>query len=71
MDGPLIGAARAVVDELNCVLTRASRRLLYSSQLRDAAESVSANIREGMGRRKGPEREQFWAIRARFGGGGG
>src|SRR5687768_8495138 len=60
MDGALIGAARAVVDELNRLLSRAPRRLLYSSQLREAAQSISANIREGWGRRKGPEREQFW-----------
>ena len=60
MDGPLIGAARAVVDELNRLLGRAPRRLLYSSQLRSAAQSISANIREGLGRRKGPDREHFW-----------
>ena len=60
MDGPLIGAARAVVDELNKLLDCRPQRLLYRSQLRDAAESISANVREGMGRRKGPDREQFW-----------
>jgi four helix bundle protein len=60
MEGPLIGAARAVVDELDRLLGHAPRRLLYSSQLRESAQSITANIREGMGRRKGPEREQFW-----------
>jgi four helix bundle protein len=60
MDGALLGAARAVVDELNRLLGGTSPRLLYSAQLRDAAESIPANIREGMGRRKGAEREQFW-----------
>ena len=57
MDRALLGAARAVVDELNRLLA-GPRRLLYSSQLREAAESIPANIREG--RRKGPDREQFW-----------
>lgn len=59
MEGPLLGAARAVVDELNRLLA-GPRRLLYASQLGDAAQSIPANIREGMGRRKGPDREQFW-----------
>ena len=60
MHGALLGALRAVVDELNRLLAGTARRRLYSSQLRDAAESIPANIREGMGRRQGPEREQFW-----------
>jgi four helix bundle protein len=59
MDGALLGAARAVVDELNRLLGVRPPRLLYSSQLREAAQSIPANIREGMGRRKGAEREQF------------
>ena len=62
MQGALLGVARAVVDELNHLLGGTTRRLLYSAQLRDAAESIPANIREGMGRRKGPEREHFWRI---------
>ena len=60
MEGALIGAARAVVDELNRLQSRSPRRLLYSAQLRESAESIPANIREGFGRRKGPDREQFW-----------
>src|SRR5687767_14228498 len=60
MERVLLGAARAVVDELNRLLDRKPRRLLYSSQLRLAAQSIPANIREGLGRRKGPDREQFW-----------
>ena len=55
-----MGAARAVVDEVNDLIDRSRRRLIYTSQLREAAQSIPANIREALGRRHGPEREQFF-----------
>ena len=56
---PLIHAARAVVDEVNRLVDRPpGRRLLHTAQLREAVQSIAANIREALGRR-GPERENF------------
>jgi four helix bundle protein len=34
--------------------------LIHRSQLRDAAQSIAANIREGMGRKPGAERNQAY-----------
>jgi four helix bundle protein len=55
----LLDAARAIVDGVNNMMARSRRRLLYDVQLRDAVGSIAANIREGYGRRRGPERKQF------------
>jgi four helix bundle protein len=57
---PLIGAARAVADEVNELIDGSRRRLIHTPQLREAAQSIPANIREALGRRRGPEREQFF-----------
>lgn len=59
---PLIHAARAVSDETTQLLDRSPRRFVHATQLRDAAQSIPANIREAMGRRRGPEREQYFRI---------
>jgi len=56
----VLDAARAVVDEVNELLASSRPRLLYDVQLRDAAESIAANIREAYGRRRGAERNQFF-----------
>jgi four helix bundle protein len=65
------------VDDINQLLKR--RRLPNAGQLRDAAESITANIQEGLGRDEGPDRNQFFRfarasseetnerLRARFG----
>ena len=55
----LLEAARAVADEVN-VLLRPKNRLIHRAQLRDSAQSVPANIREGMGRDRGPHRNQAY-----------
>jgi four helix bundle protein len=52
-------AARLVVDEVNSLLDSSSR-ILASGQLRDSAESITANLREAYGRKAGPERNQFF-----------
>ena len=53
----VLDAARMVVDDINRLLT--SRRLPNARQIRDAAESITANIQEGFGRDAGPDRNQF------------
>lgn len=55
-DLAVLDAADQVVDEVNRLIDASPRRLIYATQLREAAQSVSANISEGFGRGKGPER---------------
>ena len=52
----VLDAARMVVDDINRLL---KRRLPNARQVREAAESITANIQEGFGRDAGPERNQF------------
>ena len=56
----VLEAARAVADEINKLLGNRKLSLIHRSQLRDAAESITANIREGMGRKPGPDRNQAY-----------
>jgi four helix bundle protein len=53
----VLDCARMVVDDINQLLNR--RRLPNTAQLRDAAESITGNIKEGFGRDPGPDRNQF------------
>jgi four helix bundle protein len=46
-----------VEDDINQLLKK--RRMPNTRQLREAAESISANIQEGFGRDAGPDRNQF------------
>jgi four helix bundle protein len=61
MTNPLrvLDAARSVVDDLNRLLDAPSQRLLHEDQLRKCSESITANIREAIGRQPGKERHQF------------
>ncbi|MEX2179799.1 MAG: four helix bundle protein, partial [Gemmatimonadaceae bacterium] len=61
MPNPLrvLDAARSVADNVNELADLARPRLLHDKQLREAAGSIAANIREGYGRRPGAERNQF------------
>ena len=52
----VLDAARMVVDDVNHLL---KSRLPNASQIREAAESMTANIQEGFGRDAGPDRNQF------------
>ena len=52
----VLEAARAVADEVNKLLGDPKLRLIHRDQLRDSAQSIAANIREGMGRKPGPHR---------------
>jgi four helix bundle protein len=36
--------------------------LIHRGQLRNAAQSIPANIREGMGRKPGPDRNQAYRV---------
>ena len=55
----LLEVAREVADEVNLLL-RPRNRLIHRAQLRDAAQSVPANIREGMGKNPGPDRNKSY-----------
>ncbi|HEX4913244.1 MAG TPA: four helix bundle protein [Vicinamibacterales bacterium] len=55
----MLDAARQLIDEINALIANGYSRLYYDAQLHAAAESIAANIREGYGRRPGPERNQF------------
>src|SRR5688500_8075321 len=56
----LIAVAEVVVDEINGLLASSRPRVLYRRQLEESAGSITSNIREGLGRREGPERNQFY-----------
>ena len=54
----VIDAAELAAERLNALIERiGQRRLLHVSQMRDAAQSVSANISEGFGRVTRAERD--------------
>src|SRR5688572_17287662 len=53
-------AARAVAGEINELLRNRRLRLIHRAQLRDSAQSIPANIREGMGRKPGPHRHRSY-----------
>jgi four helix bundle protein len=55
----LLEAARVIADEINTLLGSRKLRLIHRTQLRDA-QSIPANIREGMGRKTGPHRTQAY-----------
>ena len=56
----VLEVARAVADETNKLLGNRQLRLIHRSQLRNAAQSIPANIREGMGRKPGPHGKQAY-----------
>jgi four helix bundle protein len=56
----VLEVARAVADETNKLLGNRQLRLIHRGQLRDSAQSIPANIREGMGRKPGLHRNQAY-----------
>jgi four helix bundle protein len=52
--------ARAIADEVNQLLGDRKLRLIHRAQLRKSSQSIPANIREGMGRNRGPDRSQAY-----------
>ena len=55
----VLDAARAVVDDVNDLLDAHGSRLFYREQIRESAGSITSNIREASGRKRGGERNQF------------
>jgi four helix bundle protein len=58
----LLEAAERSVDQINELIDRSSGRLLYVTQMRDSAQSIVANIAEGLGRGPGRDRARFLQI---------
>jgi four helix bundle protein len=56
----VLEVARAVADEINNLLGNRKLSLIHRAQLRNAAQSIPANIREGMGRKPGADRKQAY-----------
>lgn len=56
----VLDASRELRDEVNRFLDHPKSRPLYADQLRRAAQSISANIREGFGRKPGKDRSKFF-----------
>ena len=56
----VLEAARSVASEVNDLLDDRKVRMIHRAQLRDSAQSIPANIREGMGRKPGPHRNQSY-----------
>jgi four helix bundle protein len=54
----VLDAANLVADDVNRLIAR-TPRLIHGQQLRDAAESVPSNIKEGFGRGAGADRAKF------------
>ena len=55
-------AARAVADEVNQLLRDRKVSLIHRGQLRDSAQSIPANVREGLGRDAGPDRNKSYRV---------
>lgn len=55
-----LDAARSVIDEVNALLRDRRHPLIHRAQLRDSVQSIAANIREGLGRGPGPDRNHFY-----------
>ena len=58
----VLDAARTVADEVNRLLKDPHLSLIHQTQLRDSAQSVCANIRDGMGRAVGPDRRKSYRV---------
>jgi four helix bundle protein len=59
----LLDAAEQAADQINALIDQSPRgRLLHVSQMRASAQSIAANISEGLGRRPGRDRERSFEI---------
>ena len=61
-DLDVLDAAERAADAVNRLIGRSARRLLHVSQMRDSVQSIGANISEGVGRRKGRDRDRSLEI---------
>jgi len=55
-DLDVLDAAQRAADGVNRLIGRSTPRLLYQGQLRESSQSIGANIAEGFGRKRGPDR---------------
>ena len=55
-DLDVLDAAEKVADEINALIDSHPGKLIHVKQLRDSAQSIAANLREGFGRGPGPAR---------------
>ena len=59
----VLDAADRVADQINELIDRSPRgHLLHVTQLRDAVQSIGANISEGLGRGPGRDRDRSFTI---------
>jgi four helix bundle protein len=58
----VLEVARSLVDEINFLVGTGVDHLAQDRQILRSSQSIAANIREGLGRRPGPERNQFFRI---------
>ena len=58
----VVEVARSIVDDIEALVHGGSGILAQDRQILRSAQSIAANIREGLGRRPGPERKQFFRI---------
>jgi four helix bundle protein len=61
-DLDVLDAARRAADGVIALISRFPRRLLHVGQLRDAVQSICANISEGFGRGTGRDRARSLEI---------
>ena len=61
-DLAVLDAAQRAADRITELIDRSPRRLLHVAQMRDAVQSIVANIREGFGRGPGRDRDRSLAI---------
>lgn len=58
----IMDVARMVADDVERLLATAKPPLVHQQQLSESSQSIAANIREAYGRRKGPERNQYFRV---------
>lgn len=56
----VLDAARLVADEVQTLLRKRRPGLIHRVQLSKSSQSVPGNIREGLGRDVGPDRDAFY-----------
>ena len=56
----VLEVARSVVDDVDALVQNGAGALASDKQILRSSQSIAANIREALGRRPGPERNQFF-----------
>ena len=58
----VLEVARSIADEVTLLVATGVGPLAQDRQILRSSQSIAANIREALGRRPGPERNQFFRI---------